>query len=145
VLRYGKLEQASAKSIAKSVNVNLVGAINVAQASLPHLKETEGQVVLFTSSSYTRGRAEYGVYSATKAAVVNLTQSLSEEWLEYGVRINCISPQRTRTSMRERAFGEEPAGTLLSAEQVALSTVDTLCGYSTGTVVDVTLPHSPLL
>ena len=76
-------------------------------------------MILFTSSSYTRGRAGYGVYSATKAGVVNLAQALPEEWANHGVHTTCINPQRTRTPMRTAAFGGEPLDTLLDPEDVA--------------------------
>jgi 2-C-methyl-D-erythritol 4-phosphate cytidylyltransferase len=137
VLDIGSLEEFSQEDVEKSVSVNLMGPIIIAQESLKYLKETRGQLLLFTSSSYTRGRALYGMYSATKAATVNLTQSLSEEWAEYGVRVNVINPERTKTPMRINAFGEEPEGTLLSAEQVAIAALDTLTRDVTGQVIDV--------
>lgn len=137
VLEIGSLAEASQADIEKSVAVNLLGPINIAQESLRYLEQTKGQLLLFTSSSYTRGRALYGVYSATKAATVNLTQSLAEEWAEHGVRVNVINPERTKTPMRVNAFGEEPEGSLLSAEQVALAALDTLARDLTGQVIDV--------
>src|SRR5207237_6943565 len=107
------------------------------QEALPYLKETKEQLLFFTSSSYTRGRANYGMYSATKAATVNLTQSLSEEWVEVGVRVNCINPERTSTPMRTKAFGEEPEGTLLAADTVAIASLDTLLSPVPGQIVAV--------
>ncbi|MEA2484496.1 MAG: ribitol-5-phosphate 2-dehydrogenase / D-ribitol-5-phosphate cytidylyltransferase [Thermoleophilaceae bacterium] len=137
ILEMGGLDTFSHEAVKNTIQVNLMGPIIIAQESLPYLKETKGQLLFFTSSSYTRGRANYGMYSATKAATVNLTQSLSEEWVEYGVRVNCINPERTKTGMRTRAFGEEPEGTLLAAETVALASIDTLLSAVTGQVVDV--------
>ena len=66
--------------IVDSLQVNLLGPVYVARAAHHYLKETGGHLLLFTSSSYTRGRAGYSLYSATKAAVVNLTQALADEW-----------------------------------------------------------------
>jgi 2-C-methyl-D-erythritol 4-phosphate cytidylyltransferase len=43
------------QAISESVNTNYLGMINIALA--PHLKESKGQLLFFTSSSYTRGRA----------------------------------------------------------------------------------------
>ncbi|MDH2443077.1 bifunctional cytidylyltransferase/SDR family oxidoreductase [Amnibacterium sp. CER49] len=137
VLEMGGLDTFSHDAVKKSIQVNLLGPIMIAQESLPYLRETRGQLLYFTSSSYTRGRANYGVYSATKAATVNLTQSLSEEWADLGVRVNCINPERTKTGMRTRAFGAEPEGTLLAAETVALASIDTLLSDATGQIVDV--------
>ena len=52
------------------------------QGRHPYLRETRGHLLLYTSSSYTRGRADYSLYSSTKAAVVNLTQALADEWAD---------------------------------------------------------------
>jgi hypothetical protein len=54
-----------------------------------------------------------------------------------GVRVNCINPERTSTPMRTQAFGAEPPETLLSAETVALASVDVLISDLTGQVVDI--------
>lgn len=137
VLEMGGIDSASPHTVKNTIKVNLLGPVIIAQESLPYLRESHGQLLYFTSSSYTRGRANYGMYSATKAATVNLTQSLSEEWADIGVRVNCINPERTRTGMRTKAFGEEPEGTLLAAETVALASIDTLISDITGQVVDV--------
>ena len=56
--------------------------IFIAQEFYPHLRETQGSLLLFTSSSYTRGRSGYSLYSSAKAATVNLTQALADEWAE---------------------------------------------------------------
>ena len=77
------------------------------------------------------------LYSSTKAALVNLTQALADEWADVGVRVNCINPERTATPMRTRAFGEEPEHTLLAAEAVAQSSLDVLISDLTGQVIDV--------
>ncbi|WP_375399774.1 SDR family NAD(P)-dependent oxidoreductase [uncultured Amnibacterium sp.] len=137
VLDIGGLETFSPDAVKRTIKINLLGPVIIAQESLPFLKETNGQLLYFTSSSYTRGRANYGMYSATKAATVNLTQSLSEEWAEVGVRVNCINPERTKTGMRTKAFGEEPEGSLLSADAVAMASIDTLISPVTGQIVDV--------
>lgn len=137
ILEMGGLETFSHEQVKNTIKVNLLGPILIAQEALPYLKESRGQLLFFTSSSYTRGRANYGMYSATKAATVNLTQSLSEEWAEAGVRVNCINPERTKTGMRTKAFGEEPEGTLLAPETVAMASIDTLLSDITGQIVDV--------
>lgn len=71
--------------------------------------------------------------------MVNLSQALSEEWAEAGVRINAINPQRTATPMRTAAFGEEPDETLLSPAAVANATVAVIESKLTGQVVNVRL------
>ena len=123
--------------ILQSLHVNLLGAITVCKESFPYLKETQGALLLYTSSSYTRGRMMYSIYSATKAAIVNLVQALSEEWSPWKIRSNCINPERTKTPMRRKNFGIEPDDTLLSAEAVGIASVNTLVSALTGEVIDV--------
>ena len=137
LLRRGHLADADDATIEELLRVNYHAPVHIARAAFPYLRHTGGGLLLYTSSSYTRGRAGYSLYSSTKAAVVNLTQALADEWSGHGVRINCVNPERTATPMRTRAFGAEPHETLLSARAVALTSVDVLISDFTGHVVDV--------
>jgi len=137
VLRIGRLNETTEAEIDEAVGVNFLAPVRVAKAAYPYLRESRGHLLFFTSSSYTRGRENYSLYSSTKAAVVNLTQALSEEWASQGVKVNVVNPERTATPMRSNAFGDEPLGTLLSAEQVAVSALAVVGSSATGLVVDV--------
>ncbi|MGW4232197.1 SDR family NAD(P)-dependent oxidoreductase [Streptomyces sp. NPDC004980] len=137
VLRIGRLDETDNATIREALEVNYLAPVNIARTAYKYLAETEGQLLLFTSSSYTRGRAEYSLYSSTKAAMVNLTQALSDEWAEDGIRVNCVNPERTATPMRTKAFGAEPDGSLLSSQEVARRSLDVLLSGMTGHVVDV--------
>lgn len=127
----------SSKEILLEINTNLLGTINIAKASHKYLKDAKGSLVLFTSSSYTRGRASYSLYSSTKAAIVNLTQSLASEWQKDFIRVNVINPARTATPMREKSFGKEDSLMLLSSEIVARNTLQILLEDFSGLVIDI--------
>ncbi|GAA0982425.1 bifunctional cytidylyltransferase/SDR family oxidoreductase [Acrocarpospora macrocephala] len=139
VLHMGKLGDAEHRTIEEMIGVNYLGPVNIARASFKYLAKTRGHLLLYTSSSYTRGRADYSLYSSAKAAVVNLTQALADEWAEHGIRVNCVNPERTATPMRLRAFGEEPPTSLLAPKDVARTSVEVLISHLTGQVVDVRL------
>ncbi|TAJ15266.1 SDR family NAD(P)-dependent oxidoreductase [Marinilabiliaceae bacterium JC017] len=124
-------------TVGQLLDINLKGAVNVAKESFRYLKESQGQLLFYTSSSYTRGRANYCLYSATKAAIVNLTQGLAEEWREFDIRVNCINPERTETPMRVKNFGIEPEGSLLKAETVGKASVNVLLHDYTGQTIYV--------
>jgi 2-C-methyl-D-erythritol 4-phosphate cytidylyltransferase len=146
VLTVGELVMLTDEQLQHDVGVNLMAAFVVAQEAHSYLSESQGSLLLFSSSSYTRGRAKYTVYSATKAALVNLTQALADEWSADRIRVNCISPSRTATPMREKAFGAEEKSTLVQAATVAQSSLRVLASDSTGQVFDVRLPQTdPLL
>jgi 2-C-methyl-D-erythritol 4-phosphate cytidylyltransferase len=123
--------------VERIIATNLTGAITLAQAAHPYLRRSSGCLANFASSSYTRGRAYYAAYSATKAGIVNLTQALADEWASEGIRVICINPERTRTPMRERNFGTELPESLLEPVVVARATLQALCSPLTGVVFDV--------
>ena len=137
ILKYGALSTRSISDVEEEISTNYTGSINVALASFKYLKETKGAILFYSSSSYTRGRKYYSVYSSTKAAVVNLTQALADEWDEYGIKVNVIVPERTATPMRYENFGEEPPESLLSPDIVALTSLNILPTQITGQVITV--------
>lgn len=124
-------------TIVAAVQTNYMGTVNVALQSYSYLRRTSGRLIFFTSSSYTRGRAFYSIYSSTKAAIVNFVQAVAQEWDDDGIKVNCINPERTKTPMRVKNFGTEPDDTLLQPEKVAEATLRTLVSEYTGQVIDV--------
>lgn len=137
VLPTGPLADTSDEELYRSTEINYLAPMLIAQIFYPALRESQGSLLLFTSSSYTRGRGGYSLYSSAKAATVNLTQALADEWAGDGVRVNCMNPERTRTPMRVHAFGDEPADSLLPSRSVAMASLDALTSTLTGQVVDV--------
>jgi len=137
VLPRGELAETSEETIYLATEVNYLAPIHMAQVFQPHLKATRGSLLMFTSSSYTRGRSGYSLYSSAKAATVNLTQALADEWAADGIRVNCVNPERTATPMRTKAFGDEPAASLLTSEEVAETSLGVLVSHWTGHIVDV--------
>ena len=93
--------------------------------------------MLFSSSSYTKERSFYAPYSSSKAAIVNFSQALAEEWHASDIRVNCINPERTQTTMRTEAFGLEDPETLLNPNFVAEQTLKSLFIDFTGQVINV--------
>lgn len=139
ILHKEPLETMNYENILDSINTNYLGMINIAIASLPYLKKSKGHLLFFTSSSYTRGRAFYSIYSSAKAAAVNFVQAISQEWETLGIKVNCMNPERTQTPMRIVNFGNEPENTLLKPETVALRSIQTLLSDYSGQVIDVRL------
>ncbi len=137
LLEQGALGTQTMDVIDQLIRVNLSGAFYIAKASLEPLRASRGMLLNFSSSSYSRGRAQYTPYSASKAAIVNLTQGLADEWADDGVRVNCLVPGRTDTAMRRSNFAEEAEQTLLNPFQVALSACKLLSSDLTGMVVRV--------
>lgn len=137
ILNRQPLTNMDAAEIKDSICTNILGAVMLAKQSYPYLRSNRGHLLFFASSSYTYGRAFYSTYSASKAAVVNLTQALADEWSDVGIRVNCVNPERTRTPMRVKAFGQEAPESLLDPDDVARKALGILVGSTTGFIYDI--------
>ncbi len=90
------------------MQVNVNGTFFLTQALLPLLLQSDSGSLVFTSSSVGRqGRANWGAYAASKFATEGMMQVLAEEYQSRHLRVNCINPGGTRTSMRASAFPSE--------------------------------------
>ncbi len=96
----------------KVMQVNLNAPYLMTCACMGLLKKSDDASLLFTSSSVGRkGRAYWGAYGISKAAIENMMQIWADE-LESNthIRVNSINPGATRTAMRAKAYpGEDPA------------------------------------
>lgn len=137
VLRVGRVADTTPADLAEVIDVNLTGSINVARAVYPHLQASHGSLTFFASSSFTRGRPDYVAYSASKAAIVNVAQGLAEEWAADRIRVNAVSPERTDTPMRRRAFPHESREAMLTTATVAAATLRLMRSGLTGQVFDI--------
>ena len=98
--------------------------------------KSNSSIVNVASSSYSRGRAGYALYSAAKAAVVNFSQGLAEELSD--MRINTLVPTRVNTPMRTQNFPDANKEELLDPADVAKSVIQLLKNQElTGAVVGV--------
>lgn len=133
LLRIQSFELLSAKEIEEMLSVNLTGLLHACKAA--KLKPG-GHLINIASSSFTRGREGYGLYSSAKAAVVNFTQALAEE--RGDLRIHVVIPQRTNTPMRRSNFPEENLNDLIEPEEVAKKVLSLLQDpHLTGSMIEV--------
>lgn len=136
-LQKASLHELSQSVIEKTIAVNLTAVINACKY-LPIA--AGGHIINVASSSYTRGRKETSVYSATKAAVVNFTQALSEERPD--LSINALVPPRMNTEMRRVNFPHESEASLLDPLIAAQEIVALLKSSITGSICEVPHAHS---
>lgn len=91
---------------------------------LRHYMNTQNQkkptrVILVGSSSYSSGRSQYPLYSASKAALFNLWQGAKEALQNTSVIVDLVNPVRTLTAMSSQGQLENPNLDYLTPEQVA--------------------------
>lgn len=98
VSHIGKLETTTEADFDRVFRVNVKGVFNVMQAAVPKMKEHGGGVILnLASVAATVGIADRFAYSMTKGAVLSMTLSVARDYLDQGIRCNCISPGRVHT------------------------------------------------
>lgn len=102
VLASGHFEDIDHDAHEKIIQVNVQGLTNVAQLAFPWLqKSPDSTLVNMCSASSVHGVPQLAVYSASKFYVNGLSQALSIEWAEYGIRVLAIKPPFVKTGMVE--------------------------------------------
>lgn len=95
------------------LRVNVEGVFIVSRAVLPHMiAQHSGSIVNLASWAGKTGNANFAGYSASKFAVVGLTQALAREMAPHGIRVNAICPgivvdtaMRTAIEAQQRRYG----------------------------------------
>ncbi len=94
----GKVETTSEDDFDRLYQVNVKGAFNCIKAALPQLKENGGGSILnMASVAATIGIPDRFAYSMTKGAILSMTLSIARDYVQEGIRCNCISPGRVHT------------------------------------------------
>jgi len=114
------IESYKAKRWMDTLQVNLNAPFLLTQALLPLLKKSTDASIIFTSSGVGRtGRAYWGAYGVSKFATEGLMETLADELVDTTkIRVNCINPGPTRTTMRAQAYPAENPESLKTPEQL---------------------------
>ncbi len=85
------------------INTNVSGTFIVSQQVGRHMLERgKGAIISIASIAGLRGgEVNFVGYSASKAAIINLTRALAVEWGPRHVRVNCLAPGFFRTRLTE--------------------------------------------
>jgi NAD(P)-dependent dehydrogenase (short-subunit alcohol dehydrogenase family) len=80
------------------LGLNAKSVINCARAVVPGmLAAGHGKIVNIAALAGLSGKANMGAYSASKSAVIRLTESMSAELRDKGINVNCILPSTIDT------------------------------------------------
>lgn len=103
-------EAASPRFVDAILKLNLVAPLYLAQAAHPHMAAAGGgNIVNIASVSGIRPSPGTAVYGAAKAGLLNLTQSLAQEWGPAAIRVNAIIAGLMTTETAETTYGDAAA------------------------------------
>jgi meso-butanediol dehydrogenase/(S,S)-butanediol dehydrogenase/diacetyl reductase len=115
--REGPFEQLTDDDWSAMLATNLVSAARLARGALPALRRSRGSIVGVGSVAALRTNAIMSGYSASKAGLVSLIQSIAVEYAAHGVRANAVCPGWVRTEMADEELGPIAAERGISLEE----------------------------
>ena len=92
----------------------------LARAVVPQmLEQGHGKIVNISARSGAMGTSGQSAYSASKAAVISLTETMSAELRRKGINVNCILPGTIDTPENRKAMPKADAGRWVAPESLA--------------------------
>ena len=130
------------------IDVNLNGTYLCARAVIPHMiTRSTGKIINLSSIGGRKGAKGRGPYRASKAAVINLTETLAAECWPHGINVNCICPGGVDTDMLRSISSGVLSGKVMRPDQiaeVALYLASDESSAIAGTAIDAFGPTNPL-
>jgi 3-oxoacyl-[acyl-carrier protein] reductase len=120
------------------IDINIKGTLVMTQEFLIHFTGQEGMIINISSGAGLYGIEGMSIYSLTKAALINLTQSLVQELQKENIAVITVTPGSTNTNMFNSVFPDRQAHH--TPDHVANVIIDTITGAITpndALVVDV--------
>ena len=157
IAHIGKITETSPEDFDKVMNVNVRGSYLCIKASIAAMiKNKKGCILNMASVASNLGIPDRFAYSTSKGAVYTMTLSVARDFVDQGVRCNCICPARVHTPfvdnyLRENYPGNEeemfkkleatqPIGRMAKPEEIA-SLAAYICSdeasFVTGSAFDI--------
>jgi NAD(P)-dependent dehydrogenase (short-subunit alcohol dehydrogenase family) len=106
----GAIEELELDQIRRQMDVNFFGLVEVCRAALPWLRQNKGSTIFNISSiAGLRGSPAMGAYNASKFAVVGLSEAMSLELKDLGVRVCIVEPGPYKTDWAGRSLHHSKA------------------------------------
>jgi meso-butanediol dehydrogenase / (S,S)-butanediol dehydrogenase / diacetyl reductase len=103
LMRFNHADKVPEEEFWRIMQVNAAAPFWLFQAALPHLLESEGNVVNVLSQSALIGTSYIVPYSMSKAALLQMTRSLAVEYVGQPIRINAVAPGGMMTEISSEA------------------------------------------
>lgn len=123
------LTQITDSEFDREIAVNLKLPFQLMKEIIPIMqRRNSGCVINISSTANIEGRENLSLYSATKAGLTALTNSVAKELKEVPIKVISINPGRTNTPMQARVRGQEEATAAQSPDIIGITISDILTG-----------------
>jgi 3-oxoacyl-[acyl-carrier protein] reductase len=121
IAAFGKFLELEPKDWERIIQVNLMGTYYMTRAVLPNMIERQtGDIINISSTAGLSGNALTSAYSASKFAVLGLTESLMQEVRKHNIRVTALTPSTVATDMaKELKLTDGNPETVMQAEDMA--------------------------
>lgn len=106
-------------NMVQTYTVNVFSPFVLIKECVKYMKWNGGKILNIASTAGMTPRPGWLSYSSSKAAVISLSKTLTEELAEYGIKVYCISPGRCATKLRKRLAPNEDPSTIMQPVEVA--------------------------
>lgn len=113
------LLSAGLESFENTYKVNVFSPFMLIRECTRYMKDGGGKIVNVASTAGMSPRPGWLSYSSSKAAVISMSQTLTAELAEYGIKVYCVSPGRCATNLRRQLAPDEDPATIMQPEDVA--------------------------
>lgn len=128
ILKVGGFLELPVEEWEQVFKINVLGTYYVIHEVLPLiLKQGQGDIINIASTAGLKGGARMSAYGASKAAVINLTESLMQEVRKSNIRVTTVNPSTIATEMTLNAqFTDGNDEKVLQPEDLAFLVVNNL-------------------
>jgi 3-oxoacyl-[acyl-carrier protein] reductase len=121
IASFGKFLELEPTAWEKIIQVNLMGTYYTTRAVLPNMIERQiGDIINISSTAGLKGNALTSAYSASKFAILGLTESLMQEVRKHNIRVTALTPSTVGTEMaKELKLTDGNPENVMQAEDIA--------------------------
>ena len=117
---YSNIIDTDEKTWDHMIDINLKSAFLCSKGVLTHMiKKNYGKIVNISSRPALKGSAGVGAYSASKAGVLNLTETIADEVKDYNINVNAVLPSTIDTRANRRDMPEEDFSKWVKPDEIA--------------------------
>lgn len=90
--------------------VNLLAPVALCRGLIPLMKKSDGaSIINLAGGGATGPRANFSAYATSKAGLVRFSETIAQELIGYGIRVNCIAPGAMKTAMLKEVLAKSDA------------------------------------